>query len=466
MNIASFTRLAALPLAVALALPIACSDDPDPAAPTAGSGGSSAGTGGSAGRAGSSGSGGSAGSGGAAGSGGSAPSPDASAPSPDGAPARDVVAEIKCSGEADRNEAIAPAAGRKVYCAIDLGSNNAKLQVISMEAGKPLSFKDERQCRVRLGFGAMVFSSATMARSALKDGEITNLIATMKELQRVCTLDTGLLVGAEATQWARDATNMAEVSARVKTATTLDIEVLTGEQEGIYGYAAGTRNSPERFSLDPGSNSFQIGWLPRGSTTVRTVSVPLGYVRGANTFYTEATTDSYDVARAKHAADLKTRLDAELARLTPPSSLALLKAAITAGDLKPEIFAVGQDGALHLSIKALLRDTAGKWIDTEPAYADRVAMERPMVNAVYGDITTVLTPADLTGFFSTVIEQPDFEALKSAKIRDIYGGKALANAVLLDTLVKELGLTTIVLVPQEMPAGYILAKAALLPPAN
>ena len=101
---------------------------------------------------------------------------------------------------------------------------------------------------------------------------------------------------------------------------------------------------------------------------------------------------------------------------------------------------------------------AGKWIDDEKAYDDRVSMERPMVNAIFGDITTVLTPADLTGFFTTVIKQPDFDALKSAKVRVLYGEKALANAVLLDTLVKELGLTTVVLVPQEMPAGYILAK--------
>ena len=47
-------------------------------------------------------------------------------------------------------------------------------------------------------------------------------------------------------------------------------------------------------------------------------------------------------------------------------------------------------------------------------------------------------------------------------MRTLYGEKVLANTVLLDTLVKELGLTTVVLVPQEMPAGYILAK---IPPS-
>ena len=118
----------------------------------------------------------------------------------------------------------------------------------------------------------------------------------------------------------------------MKTATGLDIDVLTPDQEGAYGYVAGTRNAPERLSLDPGSNSFQIGWWPKGATAARTVSVPLGYVRGAAKHYPEATApDTYEVARAKHAAELITMLDQALGKLTPPTSLAALKADITGG---------------------------------------------------------------------------------------------------------------------------------------
>jgi hypothetical protein len=455
------TKALALPLTALLALPfLSCDDDKGPPlaitpAATGGSSGSvgpdarAGGTGGSTG-----GAGGSSSPDAAAGTGGSAPSPDASP----GTDARNVVAEIKCTGVTDKTTPIAPAAGRKVYCAIDLGSNNLKLQVLSLEPGKPLSFKDERQCRVRTGFGAMVSDPMTMVKSALKASEISNLILTMKEFQRICSLDTGVLVGAEATQWARDATNMPEVQAMVKAGTTLDIQVLSTDDEGKYGYVAATRNTPEKFSLDPGSNSFQIGWWPKGATAARTVSVAFGYVRGAENYYLASSTDTYDVARAKHAGDIKTRLDAELGKLMPPTSLAMLKAAIIAGNIKPEIFAVGQDGALHLAVKASLRDAMGKWIDDQKVYDDRVAMERPMVNAVFGDITTLLTPEDVNGFFTAVIQQADYDALRSEKVRKIYGEKVLANAVLLDMLVKELGLTSIVLVPQEMPAGYILAS--------
>ena len=71
-------------------------------------------------------------------------------------------------------------------------------------------------------------------------------------------------------------------------------------------------------------------------------------------------------------------------------------------------------------------------------------------------------PAEVTKWF-TDIKAEDYDILRGKDatlpmIRALYGEKVLANTVLLDTLIKELGLTTIVLVPQEMPAGYILAK--------
>jgi hypothetical protein len=317
-------------------------------------------------------------------------------------------------------------------------------------------------CKATLGLGAKVFDATTMVKSAVPAADIANLITVIQEFKQVCALDGGLFVGAEATQWARDATNIDDVKAAVKTAAGVDIEVLSTEEEGQYGYTAATRNAPEKFALDPGSNSFQIGWLEKGATTPRTVSVDFGYVRAAGTYYTAASTDSYEVARGKHAADIVTRLQTALGALTPPSSIAALEAAIADGKVKPEIFLVGQDGALHLSVRAALRGGDGKWIDTKEAYDKRVAMEKATANADFGDITTLMSPTEIDGWFSNVVKAADYDALRTKAVRELYGEKALANTVLVDTLIKELGLTTVVLVPQEMPAGYILAKVAKL----
>jgi hypothetical protein len=360
-----------------------------------------------------------------------------------------------------KGEALAVAAGRDIVCALDIGSNNAKLVVLSLVKGQPDTLKDERQCRNSLGLGGKTApDTANPGGRALPQADIENLVLVVKQFQDICATDKGMLLGAEATQWARDATNQAAVIAAVKADTNLDIEVLTPDQEGQFGYTAATYNRPKKLSLDPGSNSFQIGFWLDGETAARTVSVPFGYQRGARKYYpSTALTETYDVIRKTHATEIKTLLDAALGKLTPPTSLAALKTAIAGAKLGPELYIVGQDGALHLSVRGALRDPSGKWIDVDTAYNDRVAMEKPAaMTGIPGLVTTVLTPAEIGNFFTNVVKPADFDSLRSEAIRKIYGEKALANTVLVDVLVTELGLTSVLLVPQEMPTGYVLGK--------
>ena len=373
-----------------------------------------------------------------------APPPAAPAPTP----------PVTCSGD------LAVRPGRKIYCALDLGSKSAKLQVVSIEPGRPLSFKDERLCKATLGFGAKVYDGKTKEKKPLPAADIANLVNVIQQFKRLCAADKGTLVGAEATQWARDATNMAEVMAAVKAGAAIDIDVLSTEDEGRYGYTAATRNLPERFALDPGSNSFQLGWMEKGSRSPRTVSVDFGYVRAAAAYYAATSADSYEVARAKHAADVTARLEAALAAASPPTSLSALRAAVVAGKLKPQIFLLGQDGALDLAVRATLRGDSAGWIDSKDAYEKQLAQPRVQVAGAPAGVTAVLTPAEVDAWFSKIVGPADYEALRSKTVRDLYGEKALANTVLVDVLVKQLGLTSIALVPQEMPAGYILSKLA------
>jgi hypothetical protein len=369
---------------------------------------------------------------------------------------------VSCNGEPDKTKPIPrQKAGRLTLCAIDLGSNNAKLQVLSMDPGKPLSFKDERQCHVRLGFGAIVFDSGTGERKALPPSETAKLVDVVKEFQKICALDKGEMLGAEATQWSRDATNIEDVRKSVKAGTGIDFEVLTSEWEGHFGYVAATRNVPGRFALDPGSNSFQIAWWPQGAKVARTVSVPLGFVRGARAYYAADAAGTFEAARARHAEDIKKRLDEALGALKPPSSLAQLKAEVAKGAFSPEIFVMGQDGALHLVVRGRLRDADGKWTQTADAYRAAALAEPKVPNERFGEILALLKPEEIASFLADVARPAEFNALRSEPVRTLYGEKTLANAVLLDVLVRELGVKTIVMVPQEMPTGYILYKLAM-----
>lgn len=367
---------------------------------------------------------------------------------------------VTCTVVSDKTKPITPATGRKVYCAIDLGSNNAKLQTISMEPGLPLTFKNERQCRSKLGFGAIVFDASSQTAKPLPTAQIDNLTTVMNEFKTLCALDGGALLGVDATQWARDVTNLQEVKARVKAATALDIEVLTPEAEGKYGYVAATRNAPEKLALDPGSNSFQLSWWSKGAESPSAVSIPFGYVRGAATYYPANTTDTYAVARQNHETALKSKIDTALGALTPANALAQLKQAVAEGNLARELFLLGQDGATHLAIRGELRDpTTLSWINTVDAFKARVSQEPTQYNPNYGEITTLLLPAELDNFFDTILTPEAFLALRTEPIRSIYGQSTLPNAALFELLIKELDITTVVSVPQEMPAGFILAKA-------
>src|SRR5262249_20436161 len=131
-----------------------------------------------------------------------------------------------------------------------------------------------------LGLGAEVFDSKSGTARSLPAEATSDLSETIREFQKICALDGGMVVAAGATQWARDAPNIAEVRARVKADTGLDFAVLSPRLEAEYGYVAATLDTPGRVVLDPGSNSFQISWQAKGASAAVSILVPYGYVRG------------------------------------------------------------------------------------------------------------------------------------------------------------------------------------------
>src|SRR5439155_14686817 len=128
------------------------------------------------------------------------------------------------------------APGRAVYCGLDLGSRSAKLSVVSMERGRPKTVRAERICKQTLGMGALVFDAKAGIARPLPPEAISSLSATINAYKELCTRDGGTIVAAGATQWARDATNIADVAARVKELTGIRFDVLSPMQEAVYSY--------------------------------------------------------------------------------------------------------------------------------------------------------------------------------------------------------------------------------------
>ncbi len=365
-----------------------------------------------------------------------------------------------CQIATDKKVAVSAAAGRSIYCGIDIGSNSVKLIVLSIEKMgttlKPESTRDERQCRRTLGLGAKSYDQATMKGKTLGATDIAYLIETIKEFQDICKLDKGAMGAADATQWARDAVNIDEVKTQVKAETSLEVDVFSPEKEGYYGYISATRNKPKFFSIDPGSNSFQLAFWADGDKEPKSVSVPFGYVRGAAMFFANDLIKDYKTARDMYATYVKKELDTALGKLTPATSLAMLKASVGT-KLNDVIFGVGQDGAVHLAVGGQL-NAGGVWIPNKAMYDARVAMEKPMDDATYVQITKILKPMEITTF-NDGVKATDFATLRTGDVRVAYGEKVLCNTVLLETLANELGVKSVVLVPAEMPNGYIIANA-------
>jgi hypothetical protein len=348
------------------------------------------------------------------------------------------------------------APGRALYCGIDLGSRTAKLSVVSMEKGRFATVRDERLCKRALGMGALVFDSRKGVAGPLPETAIASLIDTIKEYEQICARDGGEMVAAGATQWARDATNIAEVSARVNAATKVRFDVLTPAQEAEYGYAAGSVGTPGRIVLDAGSNSFQLAWQEKGSPDVHTFLVPYGYVRGFTNDFEPAADYAAGVRAYQERA--KAAIEQELAKLSPPMSLARLRALVARGKIGPDIVALGEDGAIvPLAAQGRLRTGTSGWL-TDPGAYDAALGAHRVATSPFGVMAAPpVLPAEIA-VFSREIRPADFEALKSNPVRGLYGPKALVNPALADLLLRELGGRRLITVPQESTTGHILTR--------
>lgn len=358
-----------------------------------------------------------------------------------------------CAINADKTTAIRVPPGREVYCGLDLGSEHVKLTVISMEKDSVTTLRDERSCTRALGLGSRVFDSTNGKAHALPEPAVAELVATLREYQKLCALDGGTMVAANATQWAREATNVGEVKERVRKDTGISFGVLTVAEAANLGYAAGALATPGRIVLDPGANSFQLSWQERGAP-VQSISVPYGYVRASTTDFETAA--SFAAGRAAYETKVLSMIEAALGKLQPPLRLSDLKAKLKRDRIGPDLVTLGQDGAVHLAARGHLRRDEG-WITDGAAYDAVRRAQMPVQDAKYGPMV-----ADPVGFYDLNdylkgITPQDFKTLKSEPVRSLYGQRAMVVPVLLRLLTREIEPQRVIMSTQEATTGYILA---------
>jgi hypothetical protein len=462
-------------------------DNQDAAAGGAGGGGAGGGGGSGRGGAGGSatgGSGGSAtgGSGGSrpdAGSGGSGGSSSDGGASPDGGMIVLPKRVLSCDVPFETN--LQKETGRDYHCVLDMGSSNLKLVVNSVKGTDPVSLRGERFCKVQLNLGDHVRTAGADGKyPAIPTAYVDEFVGYAKQFTDHCTTKDGAkLHGGIATSWARRASNADAIISMLKDVAKLpEANKIQGAVEGRYGYLAATRGRQKFIVLDAGSSSFQLSYWADKAADISARTWELGYRQAAADHlhmpagamkFTHAT---YAAAKTSFVAALEmqfasTKKDsADMMSSSADFVAALGKDVGTAvGD---ELIALGEDGSLLLLVRGKL-NPGGKWVSDQATY-DRLMAElrnERKADPKYGTITGTITPADLAKMQMLFADTAAFDALRSNKEAwELYGPKATGGPILLEFLFTKLKLKQAVLVPQEMPDGYMLEKLGLAPKAT
>jgi exopolyphosphatase/guanosine-5'-triphosphate,3'-diphosphate pyrophosphatase len=152
---------------------------------------------------------------------------------------------------------------------IDLGSNTARLIVMSAVPGYAYHLNDEIREVVRLRQG--------MTERGLSDEAVARALVTLRLFKRFCDSTRVDRIIATATSAVRDAANGPEFVRQVESALELPLRILDGEREAYYGVLGALNETPlvDGYVLDIGGGSMQLSQV-RGRRYQRGASLPLG----------------------------------------------------------------------------------------------------------------------------------------------------------------------------------------------
>lgn len=182
---------------------------------------------------------------------------------------------------------------------IDLGTNTALLLVAEADALGRLHPVHEEERFVRLGEG--VDATRRLAEAAM-----ARAIAVLADYAATAQALGAPVVAAAATSATRDATNRETFRARVREATGLALEVLSGDEEALWSFRGACSAFPELPAacvLDVGGGSTE---LVAGTTTgapPRRLSLDVGAVRLRERHFPTVPPPAEAVARAEAMVD-------------------------------------------------------------------------------------------------------------------------------------------------------------------
>jgi exopolyphosphatase/guanosine-5'-triphosphate,3'-diphosphate pyrophosphatase len=188
------------------------------------------------------------------------------------------------------------------FAAIDIGSNAVRLLLARVieESEEPL-FKKEVLVRMPLRLGDDAFRSGMISEEKTQ-----RLVETMVGFRHLISAYPALDFAAYATSALREAKNAGDVTARVRKAAGIDIEVIDGarEAEVIYANHIEHRLDPRKNYLyvDVGGGSTEVTMIARGRR-MGSNSFPVGAVRMLQGRTSQRALDSLKAFVKRHRAE-------------------------------------------------------------------------------------------------------------------------------------------------------------------
>ncbi|MCD1258900.1 Ppx/GppA family phosphatase [Paenibacillus athensensis] len=155
---------------------------------------------------------------------------------------------------------------------IDIGSNSIRLVIYEQNALGGCRVVTEHKQSARL-------SERISADGRLPTGELDSVVELLQQFALICSAYEVAQVRAVATAAIRNAANSAEIAAELTKRSGIVVEVLSGAEEGRYGFL-GVINAidvQDGFIVDIGGGSTEVT-LFRGRTLLHSVSFPFGSV--------------------------------------------------------------------------------------------------------------------------------------------------------------------------------------------
>lgn len=164
---------------------------------------------------------------------------------------------------------------------IDIGSNTVRLTVYQLLGSGAYRVIDQGKWTARL-------SQRMNEDGELQEHAIQELIDALRHYRSICQLNNVRQIRAVATAAIRQATNQLYIMDQVQTATGLNIEILSGEEEAALGSLAVLSALPltDGFVIDIGGGSTEIS-LVQDRQIISSISFPIGCVNTATRFQIE-----------------------------------------------------------------------------------------------------------------------------------------------------------------------------------